>query len=302
MTSTTRLDINLAFSLTEPVGDSTTAESAEPTDTELTAADSLRGTITASGMNVEIYVSRPELFVRAAKIKLKDIRGVAAELAQRGLSVSVSGPDGLIVRLGSVPTSLTQRVLTGSPHIRLGSSTALTPLLRNRAVGVTEISAVRLPPSTLFPLIPTFNRRIRRRVTTTHSDFGAGRPRLIFVVGSTNWNGQKPREFTLLPGITTIGSAPSADLQLEGLEPFHAEIRHDDTDEYVLHSLAKVEGGSGDNANVRVLRTGSRIEMGQWRIGYFREEYADHGRPHGGRLGGELAYQKPQPSRPAPNR
>ncbi|MGV8968972.1 MAG: FHA domain-containing protein [Microbacteriaceae bacterium] len=302
MTATTRLDIDLAFSLTEPFGVSAASESAEAGSNESSVVDPLSGTVTASGLDVAIYVSRPELFVRAAKIKLKDVRGVAAELAQRGLSVSVTGPDGLIVRLGSVPSSVTQRVLTGSPHIRLGNGSALKPLLRNRAVGVTEISAVHIPPSTLFPLIPTFDRTIRRRVTTTHSEFGAGRPRLIFVVGSTNWNGQKPREFTLLPGITTIGSSPSADLQLEGLEPFHAEIRHDDSDEYVLYSLAAVEGGSAENSDARVLRTGSRIQMGQWRIGYFREEYADHGRPHGGRQGGELAYQKPQPSRPAQNR
>ena len=29
----------------------------------------------------------------------------------------------------------------------------------------------------------------------------------------------------------------------------------------------------------------------------YREEYADHGRPYGGRVGGELAFQKPQPPR-----
>jgi hypothetical protein len=90
------------------------------------------------------------------------------------------------------------------------------------------------------------------------------------------------------------------------LQPFHAEIRHDSNDEYVLHSLAEVAGGSqslpGAQTGQRILRTGARMEMAQWRIGFFREEYADHGRPHGGRRGGELAYQKPQPDRQSDNR
>ncbi|HSP75244.1 MAG TPA: hypothetical protein VLO31_03400, partial [Cryobacterium sp.] len=49
----------------------------------------------------------------------------------------------------------------------------------------------------------------------------------------------------------------------------------------------------------QILRTGARIEMGPWRLAFFREEYADHGRPYGGRVGGEFAVQKPQPSRRA---
>jgi hypothetical protein len=30
---------------------------------------------------------------------------------------------------------------------------------------------------------------------------------------------------------------------------------------------------------------------------FVREEYADHGRPYGGRIGGELGRQRRQPSR-----
>ncbi len=32
-------------------------------------------------------------------------------------------------------------------------------------------------------------------------------------------------------------------------------------------------------------------------MSFFREEYADHGRPYGGRIGGELGHQRTQPSR-----
>ena len=303
MTASTRLDIDLTFSLVEP---GETAASA-PDDTGATSGsapsdvEQMTGTITASGLDITIHASKPELFVQARSVKLKDLRGLAADLAERGLTVSLFGPDGLIVRLGAVQTSVVQHLLTGSPHIGLGSRAAVAPMLRRRDASATSTHAVQLPPPTLFPLAPTFDRRIRRRITTTHYTAGAGRPRLIFVIGSENWNGQMPREFDLLPGVTTIGSSPTADLQLDGLEPIHAEIRHDANDEYVLHPLGEVGGGShripGERDDGQVLRTGARIEMGQWRMGYFREEYADHGRPYGGRLGGELAYQRPQPSR-----
>jgi len=300
MSATTRLDIDLAFSLEEPI-DSSPALS----DRAVVESEQMAGTITASGLNIDVYSSKPELFVQSRTVKLKDLRGIAAALAERGLSVSLSGPDGVIVRLGAVRASVAQRLLTGSSHIGLGNRNALAPLLRRRSAVTTKGSAVKLPPGTLFPLVPTFDRLIRRKITTTHYESGAGRPRLVFVVGSENWNGQMPREFALLPGITTIGSSPSADLQLPGLEPFHAEIRHDSDDEYVLHSLGEVGGGSqplpGQDPGSRVLRTGARMEMGQWRIGFFREEYADHGRPHGGRRGGEYARQKPQPNRRSQN-
>jgi hypothetical protein len=49
-------------------------------------------------------------------------------------------------------------------------------------------------------------------------------------------------------------------------------------------------------ATEALLRTGTRIDVGPWTLTYAREEYADHGRPYGGRLGGELGRQRPQPS------
>lgn len=287
MTALTRLDIDLTFSLTEP-------------GTPDSAAEAMQGTIRAGGTEVEIFTSNPELFVQGSAAMLRHLREIAAELAERGLTVSLYGPEGLIGRIGAVSAPLVQRIVTRSPNISLGSRAVLAPLLlrRNRA---SAPAAVPLPPPTLFPLVPTFNRRIKRRVTTTHYAPGAGRPRLIFVIGSENWHGQMPREFDLLPTVTTIGSAPTADLRLDGLRLQHAEIRHDENDEYILYPLGPVGGtvrpGSVPGQPGTVLRTGARIEMGPWRMAFFREEYADHGRPFGGRAGGELAYQKPQPSR-----
>ncbi|SDN57776.1 hypothetical protein SAMN05216368_10674 [Cryobacterium flavum] len=298
------LHIDLAFSLEEPSARPDGSSDGSTGDT-FGAADTMQGTITADGRDVTIYTSNPEMFVQGRALNLEPLRALAGELANRGLTVSVTGPVGLIARLGDVQASVTQRLVTRSPHIVLGSRNALGPLVQARMRGQARMPvAIPLPPSTVFPLAPTFDRRSRRRVTTTHYTPGSGRPRLIFVVGSKNWNGQMPREFNLLPGTTTIGSSADADLQLPGLKPLHAEIRHDDNDEYRLFAIGEV-GGSSRPAedgrsigNGQILRTGSRLEMGPWRMGYFREEFADHGRPFGGRVGGELAFQKPQPPRP----
>ncbi|MBH0054405.1 hypothetical protein I6E74_09510 [Salinibacterium sp. SWN139] len=306
----TRLDIDLAFSLIEPIRDD--ADDASSGSGESGAApletEKMTGTISASGMDIEVFSSKPELFLQARTVKLKDVRSVAKVLADRGLTVALSGPLGLIARVGAIKPSVAQRVLTGSPHISLGSRAAIAPLLRRRDAGAATASEMQFPPSTLLPLVPTFDRFVRKQITTTHYTAGAGRPRLFFVVGSENWNGQMPREFELRSEVTTIGSSSAADLQLPGLEPIHAEIRHDDDDEYVLHAIGAVGGGSrpltGQDPGARTLRTGARMEMGEWRLGFFREEYADHGRPFGGRIGGEMGHQKPQPGRhrnvPAP--
>jgi hypothetical protein len=47
----------------------------------------------------------------------------------------------------------------------------------------------------------------------------------------------------------------------------------------------------------RILRTGCRLEVGDWVLVFARDEHADHGRPYGGRIGGELGHQRPQPAR-----
>lgn len=296
MATSTRLDIDLAFSLTDAGATDPGADSGTGT---AASAEQMNGTIKANGLDVEVFSSKPELFVRDRSVNLKNIRGWASSLAERGLTISVSGPDGLIIRFGAVHAPIIQRLLTGSRNIALGSRAALAPLRRRPKAGTTNAPSLLLPPPTLFPLVPTFDRRIRRRITTTHYTPGSGRPRLVFVVGSENWNGQMPREFDLLPTVTTIGSAQEASLQLQGLQPFHARIRHDENDEYVLYPLGAVSGGSKkeEEGAGQVLRTGARIEMGPWRMAFFREEYADHGRPYGGRLGGELSIQKPQPAR-----
>ena len=147
---------------------------------------------------------------------------------------------------------------------------------------------------------------IENPIGSTDAQPGAGRPRLIFKVGSDQTPDALPREFDLLDSTTTIGSGPDMHLKLEGLAHFHAEIRHDEDDEYVLYihdaedSQSEPASPTGDvaDAESRILRTGSPVELGDWAMSYYREEFADHGRPFGGREGGEGAIQLDQQGEP----
>ncbi|HKU03107.1 MAG TPA: FHA domain-containing protein [Arthrobacter sp.] len=268
-----RLDIDLDFSYTDESGAVT------------------NGRATAAGTEVTVALDHLAPLAGAGLPPLEEIRPLADLLARKGLSVTVAGPDGNIVSLGKVDAPASQRLVTRSPHIKLGNLGSLLPLLRQgrrRPKGVPL-----LPPSTPLPLVPTVQRKIIRRITTTHYARGGGRPRLIFVQDAATWTGQIPREVALSEDVTTIGSQPGSDVQLEGLEALHAEIRHDAEDEYVLVPHGPVSG-SVSRTGPSVLRTGARIQMGQWCLAFFREEFADHGRPYGGRSGGELAYERPQ--------
>ncbi len=219
-----RLDIDLAFSETEQGQDADTPP--------------FEGTITAAGTEVRIVVSDPSRLPGNGRRTLTELSTVADALASRGISVRLEGPDGPILHLGDVKKSALQRAITGSAHIRLGSVAAVAPLLTRRNKG--QALTFPIPPETPLPLVPTVNRTVRRRITTTHYTPGSGRPRLIFAVGDSSWDGSRPREFDLLPTTTVIGSGEGADLRLPGLAPVHAEIRHEGDDEYVLYGFDAV--------------------------------------------------------------
>lgn len=139
---------------------------------------------------------------------------------------------------------------------------------------------------------------------TTHASYGAGNPRLALGNDGWVWEGESPREFPITREVTTIGSAPDADLQLAGIAAVHAEIRHDERDEYVLHlrapgtAPAMAGGHNVDKPGDQQLHAGSTFTVGDWTLTFERDEYADHGRPFGGRDGGELSDQVAQPRRP----
>lgn len=134
---------------------------------------------------------------------------------------------------------------------------------------------------------------------TTHAEWGAGSPRLRITRDDERF------EFRLEADAVRIGSAEGNELRLPDAEPVHATITHDDRDEYVLqlHAPGEMNSSSGTDAthpgeDSETLRTGSRFTVGPWTLVYARDEHADHGRPYGGRQGGEYSDQPLQPPRP----
>lgn len=274
-----RLDIDITFSCRER-------------DRDGTERALFRGTVRADGTDVHVHTDATPARQRPGVAAVRVLRTLADELADSGVSVTFSGPDGDLLRIGDVDAPALQRLMTRSRHVRLPSLPAAARSMLARPAA--DMPARELPPATPWPPVPTFSRRIRRWVTTTHSSPGSGRPRLVLVRDVGAGPG-RVLEFLLTGDRTVIGSDESCDLKLDGLDPVHAEIRHDAQDEYVLSRRGSVGGSVSGHADDSVrLRTGSRIDMGPWRMVFQRAEFADHGRPHGGRQGGELSRQHPQ--------
>lgn len=256
------------------------------------------GRLTGSGEALTLTVSDPLAF--AGRRDTPAIRLAAQTLAQQGVAVTVVAPSGPIVTLGAHRPPRWQRWVTGSRHIRIERGAGLWSLARGRvrATAGALPSSSLLPPGTVWPLAPTLGRR-RGRVTTTHDPERGGNPRLVVAPGAHPRPGDDRLVFALRGEVTTMGSAPECDIRLAGLEPRHAEVRHDARDELVLVRLG-LEGTTvvdGRPVDTAVLRTGSRVELAGVTFSFARDEYADHGRPYGGRLGGEFGQNRPQPSR-----
>ena len=267
---------------------------------DIPGSRTVTGSLTGSGKLLELRVSDPSLF--AGRSDSGAIRGLAQALAGKGLAVSVVSSSGPLVTLGASRTSWLQRRLTGSRYIRVERGAGLWSLVRGRTqspAGGALPAADLAPPPTLTPIAPTLARRRRSPLTTTHDPDRGGNPRLILPLGPYPRVGERPHVFMLRDDVTTIGTGVDCDIRLPGLEPMHAEILHDDEDEFVLKRIGiaadtRVHGAPVQSA---ILRTGCGIDLGEWHVSFFREEYADHGRPYGGRIGGELGHQRPQPSR-----
>ena len=129
----------------------------------------------------------------------------------------------------------------------------------------------------------------RQAVTTTHAAWGAGHPRIL----ATSEHERYVHEITC--DLFQIGSAADSDLKLPATDALHAKILHDTTDEYVLTMIG---GGATSSGRHEVLRTGAHFAAGPWQLIFVRDEFADHGRPYGGRIGGEAGHQRPEKLRP----
>lgn len=267
---------------------------------DLPGARTVRGSLSGSGKHLQLRVNDPFRF--AGRSDASAVRGIADGLARHGVSLTVVAPGGPLVTLGVPRTSWLQRRVTRSRHIRVERGAGLWSLLRGRAqapAGGALPLAELAPPATLVPLAPTFHRRARPPVTTTRDPRHGGDPRLVVAPAPHPMPGDRQEVFALRGDVTTIGSDASCDVRLAGLDPFEAEVRHDAEDEFVLVRLGRsgtvrVNGAPVDTA---LLRTASRLNIGDWTLSFFREEYADHGRPYGGRQGGEIGHQRRQPPR-----
>ena len=270
---TTRVEGELAFSVS------------------LTDGRRMEGTLTAEGDHLSLVVTDPRLLGGTGAAPA---RALAVELAEQGLRLSIT-TDRPLVTLG-VPAPFWHRRLTGSSHIRVESLTAGLRLLRLRRASNERTPLV--PPATPVPLAPTFLRR-PRRPTTTHDPDRGGYPRLV-LAPDPHPGPETERPLLHLSDRTVIGSHPSCDLVLEGLAPRHALVLRRPDDEFVVQPVEpgrEVRVHGAVVLHEGLLRTGTRIELGKWTLIYAREEHADHGRPYGGRIGGELGHQRPQPPR-----
>lgn len=253
----------------------------------------LTGTLRGTGSDLELTVSEPGLLGGSGT---GPARRLAQSLAMRGVSLRVTA-DRPLVTLGADSHSWWQRKVTGSRYIALDSIGVIPRLLRLRREGRRRPPLV--PPRSPLPLAPTLLRQVRH-VTTTHDPDRGGYPRLMMAPNPHPQPGER-RPIYDLGQVTTIGSAPDSVIRLPDVPERLAVVRRDADDEFVVVSLDPSLPVRVNGAPVRqaILRTGSRVELGRWTLSYFREEYADHGRPHGGRIGGELGYQQPQPPRAA---
>lgn len=222
------------------------------------------------------------------------VRALARGLAARGIVVEVYSDGDHLITVGDVRAPWWQRRLTGTRRIRLRSARGAWTSAKSRArrQGAVLPSSSALPPATLWPPFPTFLRSGPRRPASTHDPARGGSPRLVLTKEHV-WAGERLPVFWLTGSRTTVGSDPECDVVLPGLRPTHAVITHDERDEFCVTLLGP---GSAHGASVEgstVLRTGARLELGNHVLVFHREEYADHGRPHGGRIGGELGRQRP---------
>lgn len=136
------------------------------------------GRLTGTGQELELRVQDPKAF--AGGQDAAGIREMARTLSDNGLSLHVTDEVGnRLVSLGAVDTSWWQRRLTKSRHMRIGGLRGGVTAARgrlSRPEGVLPDQELK-PPGTLFPLAPTFQRRPRRSLTTTHQQGGS--PRLV---------------------------------------------------------------------------------------------------------------------------
>jgi hypothetical protein len=254
-------------------------------------AGSVSGTVRVRDRHVEVTSDR--LTALTGGTSMRDSRRLAATLARLGVTVSLADDRGTIITIGDVRARLVDRLLTRSRFVRISRWRDARAIATSSEPAVLDIAAP--PPGTPWPPVPTVRRRWGP-ITTTHDPDGGGHPRLYLTDASDPAAPGPLGVYLLHPGTTTIGSGEGLDLRLAHLDALQAEIVCTDDDEYVLVARGTTVPSTvgGRQQSRQTLRTGSRIQLGPWRMSYVRDEFADHGRPYGGRIGGELGHQRSQ--------
>lgn len=254
------------------------------------------GRLHGSGNRLTFEIDDPALFAGSGDADV--VKATAESLAERGICVRVVHAGVHLVTIGDVSAPWWQRRATGSRRIRVGSLRGAWTSLRSRAADQPAVlpSTLAFPPPALLPIAPTLVPRRKRRVTTTHDPYGTGSPRLA-LEKQEMWGGEHQQVWWLDGLETVIGGRADCGVALPDLADHHASVLHDDDDEYVLVSHSQDVRVHGVPVTSQVLRSGSRIEIGPHTLSFYREEYADHGRPYYGRSGGEVGRQRSQPPR-----
>lgn len=253
--------------------------------------------LTGQGHDLVLTVDDPAIF--AGRPDAEAVRSLAAEVARRGLVIRVRDTDGRsLIRVGRVRVPWWQRLVTRSSHIRVTGGRGIWAASK----GLTRSGSVLpsqglLPPVTPWPLTPTMMRRPVRRTTTTHDPLRGGAPRLVEVPTDGVWVSEVPVHWLNRESVTTVGSSVHSHVQLRGLKPHHAEVEHTADDDFIIHAREGTVRVHGELVDSAALSNSARIQVGETVLAFSREEYADHGRPHGGRVGGEAGQQRSQPPR-----
>lgn len=255
----------------------------------------VHGHVSGVGGRLVLDVDTPEAFAGAADAPT--VVSLAETLAELHVRVRVVSGGKHLITIGDVRSPWWQRGLTGSRRIRMGSLRGAWTAARARTTAGDQVlpDLSVLPPLTAWPPAPTMLRRKRRHVGTTHDPGRGGEARLYLAQGSVRGSGPA-RVFWLSPG-DRIGSGEDCEIRLPGLAEVHAVLRHDEDDEWAVETVGGTTRVHGRPVMRENLRTGTAVTVGDHRLSFFREEFADHGRPYGGRVGGEFGSQRTQEPR-----
>ena len=109
-----RLEGELSFSVDGPLGSTTGTARADGTVLHVRAEDPVAAWDAVAG---------------AAPSAAGGLGALADQLAEEGLSVQVTGPEGRLATVGAGADSALGRAFTGSRHVQPGSPSALRPLV-----------------------------------------------------------------------------------------------------------------------------------------------------------------------------